>query len=108
MKNAAHSAAMRASQQSWSILPDSKPPVGGRCPAAVIKGIGWNRQGTLERSRAIDGGACTSGDVGGAGSESSSSAASATNSTAFRRLANFKTLCSLVWTTYSLPILTIE
>src|ERR1700757_3095298 len=46
MKNAARSAAERASLQSLSTLPDSKPPVGGRCPAAADMGIGPFRQGT--------------------------------------------------------------
>jgi hypothetical protein len=74
----------------------------------VHKGIGPNRQGTSERSRAIDGRAWASGDASGADCESSSSAAQVTSLAALRLLAIFKTLFSFACTAYSLPILTIE
>src|SRR5260370_21547169 len=95
MKNAAHSAAKRASLQSCSILPDSKPPVGGRCPTAVHKGIGLNRQGASEGSRSIDGSACASGGSDGANCESNSSDASEMNRAPLRRLWIFSKLFSL-------------
>src|SRR5262249_14778570 len=54
-KNAAQSAAERASLQSLSTLPDSKPPVGGRCPAAADMGIAPLRQGTSMACQMIGG-----------------------------------------------------
>src|SRR5205085_3043082 len=107
-RSAAHWAAKRASLRSSSILPDSKPPVGGRCPAAVHKGIARCRQGTLERSGATEGSTWVCREHCGAACDCSNSAASVTSRAARRLLAIFRILFSPACTTYSLPILTIE